>query len=236
MNTFISSFLDNDSFFGRFMNKCWIIIAANLTFIIFSIPVITIGPGLVALYHVMLRCLRTKGAINPFKEFWIGFKNNFKQAVIVWIVFVLFMICIIVEIRICIMGAGFLTIFKYGLYAMTFLALVAFLYLLPVIAAFADTTLHLLRNAFFFASKKPLKMLVILFFDIFPLYLTYTDPTYLPLYAFCWFFFGFGALAMLGATLLLPEFRPFLDKDLEQPEYRDEEAEMLDELRELDGL
>ena len=41
---------------------------------------------------------------------------------------------------------------------------------------------------------------------------------------------------MLGATLLLPEFRPFLDKDLEQPEYRDEEAEMLDELRELDGL
>ena len=33
-----------------------------------------------------------------------------------------------------------------------------------------------------------------------------------PLYAFLWFFFGFGAIAMIGAALLLPEFQPYLDQ------------------------
>ena len=46
MNTLMQGFLDNDSFFGRFMTKLGIIIAANIMFVLLSIPFFTIGAGL----------------------------------------------------------------------------------------------------------------------------------------------------------------------------------------------
>ena len=89
MNQMVQGFLDNDSFFGRFMTKLGIIIAANIMFMLLSIPFFTIGAGLSALYYVMFRTLRSDGGVNPFKEFWAGLKMNFKQATISWILFVL---------------------------------------------------------------------------------------------------------------------------------------------------
>ena len=54
MNNLIQGFLDNDSFFGRFMTKLGIIIAANIMFVLLSIPFFTIGAGFSALYYVLL--------------------------------------------------------------------------------------------------------------------------------------------------------------------------------------
>ena len=71
------------------MTKLGTIIAANLMFAVFSLPFFTIGAGLTALYHVMFKTLRSGGVVNPFKQFWTGFKTNFKQATISWLVFVL---------------------------------------------------------------------------------------------------------------------------------------------------
>ena len=78
MNTLMQGFLDNDSFFGRFMTKLGIIIAANIMFVLLSIPFFTIGAGLSALYYVMFRTLRNDGVVNPFKEFMTGLKLNFR--------------------------------------------------------------------------------------------------------------------------------------------------------------
>ena len=78
---------NNESPFGRAMNLCGIVIIANILFVLVSMPVVTAGPAFVAMYHVMLRFLRSDGDINPFKEFWIGLKNNFRQAIIVWLLF-----------------------------------------------------------------------------------------------------------------------------------------------------
>ena len=49
MNNMVQGFLDNDSFFGRFMTKLGIIIAANIMFVLLSIPFFTIGAGFSAL-------------------------------------------------------------------------------------------------------------------------------------------------------------------------------------------
>ncbi|MBQ0066471.1 MAG: DUF624 domain-containing protein [Firmicutes bacterium] len=239
MNEFIRGFLDNDSTFGRLMNKCYIIIAANITFMIFSIPFFTIGPGFIALYHVMLRALREDYDINPFKEFWKGFKSNFKQGMVIWILAILFAIVILGDVQICQQAGGFIGMFRYPLYMMGLIGLILFLFVLPVTAAFADDIKGLFRNAFYFAAKKPFKLLVILFFDVFPLYLTYTDPQYMPLYGFLWITCGFGLVSMLGAALLLPEFKPFLDKDHphDEGDYDDfDEAKMMEDLRKMDGL
>lgn len=206
----IQAFLDNDSTFGRLMTRCGILIGANIMFILFSLPVVTIGASYVALYHVMLKTLRGDGVLNPFKQFWIGFKNNFKQATIYWIVLLALVVFGYVDVMFCRQMGGMLEYFMYAIYALGIIALIITLFLFPVMAAFADTIPHLVRNALFFAVQKPFRTIVMLFFNVFPLYLTYTDAQMQPLYAFLWCFFGFGAIAMLGASLLLPGFKTYL--------------------------
>ena len=242
MNTLIQGFLDNDSFFGRFMTKLGIIIAANIMFVLLSIPFFTIGAGFCALYHVMFRTLRGDGVVNPFKEFWAGLKSNFRQGTIAWIVFVLLIVFLLTDIRICNAAGGVFDIVKIGVYALIAAAVIVYLYLIPVMTAFQDTLPHLIRNALYFLIKKPWKTIVILFFDIFPFVLTYSDLQSLPLYAFVWVFCGFGLQAMLAATLLLPEFDPFLapkedvEEALEPESHERTEEEILEDMRKLDGL
>ncbi|MDY4970507.1 MAG: DUF624 domain-containing protein [Lachnospiraceae bacterium] len=206
----LQAFLDNDSMFGRIMTRCGIIIAANLMFLLFSMPVVTIGASYTALYHVMLKTLRGDGVINPFKQFWAGFKSNFKQATIYWLVLLALVVFGYADVTICRQAGGIMQYFMYAIYALGMIALTITLHMFPVMAAFRDSILHLMRNALFFAVKKPVRTLILLFFNVFPLYLTYTDAQMQPLYAFIWCFFGFGALAMLGSYMLLPDFKIYL--------------------------
>ena len=239
MNTWIQGFLDNNSFFGKLMTKIGIIIAANLMFVVFSVPFITIGAGLTALYHVMFKTLRGGGICNPFKEFWAGFKSNFKQATITWVLFVAIMGFLTVDIQICEQAGEAVSAFRFPLYVLCAIFIFIYLYMLPTTAAFYGSIAQHIKDSIYFIIKKPLKFIVIAFFDIFPLVLTYTDARDLPLYAFIWVIAGFGLITMLGATLLLPEFRPFLD-DIDESDGlsdpNDDEYASMDDLHELDGL
>lgn len=212
MNEIISSFISNDSRFGQLMTRCGVIIGANLMFVLFSMPVFTIGASYTALHFVMLKALRGDGQVNPFKLFWQGFKTNFRQATLAFLAAVAFFAFLYADFRLIKASGSTLEMLRYPLIALGVIAAALMLYLVPTMAAFEDTIPHLLRNALYFAAKKIWKVPVILFFNIFPLYLTYTDPQMMPLYAFIWTFFGFGAVAMLNSSLLLPEMRPFLPR------------------------
>lgn len=210
MNEILTSFISNESPFGKLMTRIGIVIVANVLFVLVSFPVVTAGAAYVALYHVMLKTLRGDGVINPFKQFWVGLKSNFRQATVYWLIVLALVVFGYVDIRLCgQFGGVFDLVSKVILMFGLILALLT-IYMFPTMAAFADTIPNLLRNAFYFAIKKPFKLVVIGFFNIFPMVLTYSDPRTMPLYAFIWMFFGFGAIALLGATLLLPEFKPFL--------------------------
>ena len=244
MGTLIQGILDNDSFFGRLMSKVWIIMAANFLFLLFCLPVITIGPAISALYYVMLEVLHHKKEkdyqVKPFKTFMKGFRMNLKQSLVVWIFFLLFMVLTWIDVRFCRYVGGAMTVFSYAVIAVAFVVLLLTLYLFPVMTAFSDSLPHLIRNAVFFICKGPLFVPVILFFDVFPLYLTYSDPQYMPLYAFLWIMGGFGAVAMIGASLLYPLFKPYLasetEEEMDYSEPDESEEKALEELRMLDGL
>lgn len=202
--------MSNDSPFGRLMTKVGIIICANLMFILFSLPVVTIGASYTALYRVMFKTLRSGGVTNPFKQFWIGFKTNFLQSTIVWVVFAALMVLLYFDVKICANAGPPISFFQYGAYAVALILALVLIYTFPSIAAFEGKIRDHIRNAIYFSFHKPWFIPVNLFFHIFPLYLTYSDPQLLPLYAFCWFFFGFGAIVMLTARLLIKDYNKYL--------------------------
>jgi uncharacterized membrane protein YesL len=210
MHELLSSFLSNDSVFGKLMTRCGVVIGANVMFLFFSFPLVTAGAAYAALYHVMLKAIRGNGVINPFKQFWAGFKGNFKQATVVWLGFLALIGIGYLDLRIVSQSGGSLDFLRYPIYALGIVLVMVTLYVIPTMAAFSDTLPHLVRNSIYFMVKRPFRALVIAFFNLFPMYLTYSDPQTMPLYAFLWCTCGFGAIALLGAKLLEPLYHPYL--------------------------
>ena len=78
-------FMSVDSKLFKGLNKVLDIMYLNLLWILFSIPIITIGASTTAAYQVGMKMVRDEeGYIG--RGFWKAFKENFKQSTIVWII------------------------------------------------------------------------------------------------------------------------------------------------------
>lgn len=218
MQNWFSGIFDNDSLFGRLMTRVYVIVGANLMFVLFSLPVITTGAAYTAMLTVMMRALRGDGDVNPFKEFVLGFKENWKQSTVAFLILGGAAAFLLTDLRIIRAAEGQLHLMYFPTLAALIVVLVIGLYLFPTISAFRDTLPHLVRNAVFFTMRRIWSVPILLIAYVFPLALTYTDTDLLPLYAFCWTFFGFGTLAMLSSSLLLPVMEPYLKPPTEQTE------------------
>ena len=205
--------LNEDNMIHIFLNKLGDIIVANLLFLVCCIPIITIGPALTALYHCMLRTV--KGNNNgTTKTFFRAFKENFRQSLIVWLGLLAVGFILFLNIRFLQNTASVVSkpLFYVSL-GIAGLVIILALYIFPVIAAFANTTVNLLKNAYVFAFLHFPSTLAIAVITILPMFMTYRDIKLLPLYACCWFFFGFGLTAYVNSLLLYRMFKPFLEKE-----------------------
>lgn len=205
--------LNEDNVIHIFLNKLGDIIVANLLFLVCCIPIITIGPALTALYHCMLRTV--KGNNNgTTKTFFRAFKENFRQSLIVWLGLLAVGFILFLNIRFLQNTASVVSkpLFYVSL-GIAGLVIILALYIFPVIAAFANTTVSLLKNAYVFAFLHFPSTLAIAVITILPMFMTYRDIKLMPLYACCWFFFGFGLTAYVNSLLLYRMFKPFLEKE-----------------------
>ena len=138
-------------------------------------------------------------AAHP-KHFFRAFKQNFLQSLVIWLGILLAGVILILNLRFLIQTQGASSYGKILLYmseALMGLLVIVALYIFPVIAAFANTAGKLLKNAFLFAFMHFPSTLAIAVITILPMYMTYQDLELMPLYACCWFFFGFALTATL---------------------------------------
>ncbi len=193
---------DTESAFGRMMTKIGIFVVSNLMFLLCCIPVITAGASLTALYRVMMRELRSPGDINPFYEFWYGFRTNFKQATLCWSAALLLLAFGWLDIYWCRQIGGPFAYIEIILWTMGCTGTLVLMYLFPTIAAFQDRIPNLLRNAMFFIMKNPLVTAGVAACNVVPLAMTFLDEMNRPTYVFVWFFGGFS-LVVWGCSWLL---------------------------------
>lgn len=73
----------HDSQLMQVLSKLADLILLNLCLIVCSVPVITIGPAITALYDVTGRMVRKEEA--AISCYWKSFKSNLKQAMILWL-------------------------------------------------------------------------------------------------------------------------------------------------------
>ena len=133
--------------------------------------------------------------------------------------------CVLVlDIRFRTAAGGVFSVFKMALYVIAGILAVLALYLYPVMAVFADTLPGLLRNAVFFAARRPHKLILLAVLCGVPALVTALDVRMRPLYGFLWVTCGFAGLAMAAASLLWKDFREFLPApaDAEEPKPEEE--------------
>lgn len=201
-----------------FLDKIGDIVISNLLFLFCSIPLITIGPSLTALYHCTLRTV--KGNNNgTIKTFFRAFKQNFIQSLLVWLGILAAAFILVTNIRFLSSHATLAgNILSYLSEGFLILLAILSLYIFPVIAAFSNHVISQIKNAFIFAFMRFHYTLAIAAITIFPMFMTYQDIKLMPLWACCWFFFGFGLTAYVNSFLFYKMFRPFLEQETEETE------------------
>lgn len=132
-----------------FMNVGQLLVC-NLLFVVCSLPVFTVGPGLVALARVSCNALRGR-AISPVKDFFDAFKKNFFPGILVSIVIVpvylwQYSMCSLALQTHWETGAN---LPQFSLFAIGFVAMNCFaMYLLPMIAFLKAGGWTVVRNSF----------------------------------------------------------------------------------------
>lgn len=78
------NWMNPDNVVHAALNKVGDVVIANLLFLLCSIPLVTIGPALNALYHCMLRTVKGNHTFTV-KTFFSAFRQNFIQSFLIWI-------------------------------------------------------------------------------------------------------------------------------------------------------
>ncbi len=215
MGNFVGGFLGNDSPFGRIMNVCYIIFVSNILFVVCSLPMVTTGAAYTALYHVFLKAMREDWDISPGREFVKGFKNNFVQSTVVWVIMGILAFVIYGDLRIISASGGRLDLLKYLAYLIAVVVVFGGIYIFPVIAAFRNKISRLAFTSYYFAIKNPIRTVLMILIHAFFAFWIYVDAERRPIFAFCFFFFGFAAIVAVCSLMILKDFSKILDQNKE---------------------
>ena len=228
----LRGFMDNDSAFGQMMLRAWAFIICNLCFLVTALPVVTAGAGWAAMDYALMKTMKNRETAAPFRDFWHGFRVNFKQATLSWLAGALLLGFLGLEWYWCRQFGGAFRAFQIGILVIGVLVLIVLIYIFPTMAAFEATLPQLVKNCIYFAFTRPHYLLVILFVHIVPLAMTYLFLQLLPL------FFGFAAVSGVTVSLLLREFRPYLKKDAAVEAQEEENSQKPEEeiLKEMEKL
>ena len=198
-----------DSPVMRFLGRAGDILLLNIIFVVTSIPVITIGTALSALYTVAMKLVRGEDPAI-IKEYLKAYKRNFKPATICWLIMALIGVLLFVDFRLVAVFSGTAyTVMRLLLAMVLGIWLLTFLYLFPYIARFDNTVLNSMKNALFLSVAHIPSTLMMLGVAIGLLIITlFTSKTFV-IGTILWTFFGFAILAYVQSFLLCRIFTKY---------------------------
>lgn len=203
---------DLDSPIMRFLNRLGDLMILNVLVLFCCIPVITAGAAFTAMHYVLLKIVRGEEGYLV-RGFFKSFKQNFRQATIIWLI-ILFMAGIIIADLIILNGAGMETprIYTVLILAISLILLIVAVYVFPVLARFDNTIKNILRNAFFISFLNLPKSILMVLLLVLPLVIMYVS-SYSGVFMIM---FGISAPAYASAYLYSGIFKKF-EPEKEEP-------------------
>ena len=223
-------FFDLDSPFMRVLNRVADLMILNLLMIVCCIPVITIGASVTAMHYVLLKMIRGEDGYL-IRGFFKSFKENFKQATLIWL---LLLVVIAVYIGDAVIFSFSGIVFPKPLViAVAAVGVVIFLiamYVFPLLARFENSIRNTIKNAALIAIGNLPKTILMAIFYVLPLVISYFS-TYAMLFVFL---FGISAPAFGAAWLYSNIFKKF-EPEVEMVSDMDFTVDMGEKSEEISG-
>lgn len=206
----MKNFFRMDSKFFIFMGDVADIIILNLLFLITSLPLITIGTSLTALYSVTLKQSDGTSAY-VVREYFHSWKVNFRQSTVFWLFSLLVYTLLLLNLSLKVTGN-----FSWIIHLIMIITLILYsmlsLYTFPLLAKFDNTLKHTIVNAFFL-SIRHFGTTCILFGTIFFFILitTYLPMVFEPLMV-SWMLFLIALITRIQSVFLCRIFHQYLSQ------------------------
>ena len=144
----MSKIFDLDSPFMRVLNRVADLMILNFLMIICCIPIITIGAACTGMHYVLLKIVRGEEGYLV-RGFFKSFKQNFRQATILWLIMLLVIAVYIGDFLIfTYSGVKFPTILVIAILGLALVLLMVAVYVFPVLSRFDNTVKNTIKNAF----------------------------------------------------------------------------------------
>lgn len=206
----MSKFFGIDTPLWCFFSRLADLVILNLCFLIFCIPVVTIGPALTALYYTSMK-MAEGDVTSVTKAFYHSFRENLRQGTVMWIIslFVLALTAFDLYLITGFQGAlrsilhTVLLIFGLTVY-------MVILYTFPLLGRFENTNLNMFRNAFVMCIRHLPYTLIMALISLAPVLIFLISPSALPLLAMIYLLIGFGLTAFANSFLFSRIFAKYM--------------------------
>ena len=198
--------IDNPVF--AFISRIGDMLLLSLFWFVTSLPIITIGASTTAAYDCAFKILRARDT-NVFKDYFRSFKNNFKQATVIFLIMLPIGALIAVDLYYWAQKAEgdiafIMNAVSIGIAVMYLMTL---LYVFPVQAVFENPIKKTLSTAFFMAIQNLPNSLLLVLVTVGLSYACYM----VPLIGYLFFIIGSGTFTMIYAVRFLVIFRKYND-------------------------
>lgn len=172
--------MEKKIFDGKLMaygNKLADLMLLNLLAIIFSLPLVTIGPAYTAMHYVLFKIYRNED-IYIVKSFLHAFRVNFKSATIIWMIYGFGLVFIIGDFYLIYKEIVKLKI--YMIYALIIVAMLVFIsgiWAFVLLSRYDDSVKNTIKNSFIVIFYKPFCSILMLILAIFPGSIIYYFPS-----------------------------------------------------------
>ncbi|MBQ1290884.1 MAG: DUF624 domain-containing protein [Lachnospiraceae bacterium] len=203
---------DLDSPIMRVMNRIADLLILNMITLICCLPVITIGAALTAMHSVLLKMVRNKDSYI-FRSYFQSFKQNFKQATALWLIFLAAFLFIGYDLYLIMYsGMQFPRIVVWLLLIVAAAMIMISIYAFALEARFVNKVRTTFNNAVILMIAAFPRSLGMLAITLLPVVLLYFSGTILQLFPLL-VMFGISVPGYVCALLYNPVF-----KKLEPPE------------------
>lgn len=196
-----------DSPFWSFMSQLADLIILNLLWIVFCIPVVTIGASTTAMYRVTLNMVRGEGS-GVVRMFWDAFRLNLKQAVLIFLILLIPVLLVIYELWMYLSGAVGQSMWLGLVFCCPALILSLVLaYVYPLLAQFDNSIKNTLKNACLLAIGSLPYSLVMAALNLLPVALFLYATSFFFRTAIFWVLIGGALVAFANSWLLRRVFK-----------------------------
>ena len=238
VHTMFSNLFNYDNPVWRFIGKFWDVLVVNLLWIICSIPIVTIGASTTAMYYVTLRLVRDEDGYT-IRSFFKSFKDNFKQATAIWLIFLAVGLILGFDLYFVLTMMAYSTlrtVMTTVFLALLFIWVAMFTFVFPLQSRFYNPVKKTIFNAFFMSIRHIFYTIGIVVMDVVLVLLTLTMIPQLLM-------FGVALIAFVNSFFLNAVFKKYMPKDDREDDHErrplfaveDEAAEAAQTMEDMTG-